>query len=245
MAKLSDRLKARQAELQPLASQASESLLPFEQITDRPNGDTRPLNPDHVKALVESIKAVGLIQPLAVDNQARILAGGHRKAAIALLKESNPDVYAQWFSNGVPVRQYDFDALLDPDRALTIEVSENEKRQDYTPSEVRKLADRLKQAGYEDLAGRPSKGQKSVVLALSTIIGKSDKTVRRYLSEDQPPKGGHLSTFSNGFSVERTARQVEKWLKQDEIPPRVAAQLEKLKKELGRVLKLQPQDDRG
>jgi ParB-like nuclease domain len=249
MAKLSDRLKARQAELQPLASQASESLLPFEQITARPTGDTRPLNPDHVKALVESIKAVGLIQPLAVDNQARLLAGGHRKAAIAILKESSPDTYEQWFSNGVPVRQYDFDALVDPARALTIEVSENEKRQDYTPEQVRKLADRLRAAGYEDLTGRPAKGQKSVVLELSTVIGKSVKTVRRYLTDDPlkkggqmstfpndpPRKGGQMSTFPNDFSVEQANRQVEKWLKQDEIPPKIATQLEKLKKELDQV----------
>ena len=228
MAKLSDRLKERQAELTPIMGQSSESTLFLEQITDRPGGDTRPLNPDHVGALVESIKAVGLIQPLAVDNQGRLLAGGHRKAAIEHLLVYDFDVFKQWFSNGVPVRQYDFDALVDPNRALTIEVSENEKRQDYTPSEVRKLADRLKQAGYEDLAGRPAKGQKSVVLALSTIIGKSDKTVRRYLLDNQPSKGGQMSTFSSDVAK----RQVGKWLKQEAIPPQVA----KLLKDLSKVL---------
>jgi hypothetical protein len=44
-----------------------------------------------------------------------------------------------------------------------------------------------------------------------------------------------MSTFPNDFSVEQTRRHVEKWLKQDEIPPKIAVQLEKLKKELDQI----------
>jgi hypothetical protein len=40
------------------------SLLDIEQITDRPSGDTRSLNQRHIEALVESIAALGLIQPI-------------------------------------------------------------------------------------------------------------------------------------------------------------------------------------
>jgi ParB family transcriptional regulator, chromosome partitioning protein len=91
---------------------------------------------------------LGLIQPIAVDAQGQLLAGGHRRAAIVHLKAIDPVAFTKHFSAGVPVRRYDFNALEDPNLALAIEASENEKRRDYTAAEVRDLADRLKDAGY-------------------------------------------------------------------------------------------------
>ncbi|NJM47939.1 MAG: ParB N-terminal domain-containing protein [Alkalinema sp. RU_4_3] len=215
--------------VKPSIDTPQSSRLTLAQITDRPGGDTRPLNPSHIEALAESIAAVGLIQPIAVDSQGRLLAGGHRRAAIVHLQATNPTAFSQWFGGGVPVHRFDFDAAADEVRALAIEASENEKRRDYTPGEVRLLADRLRQSGYSDLKGRPKPGQKSVVLALSTIIGKSDKTVRRYLIGDESPKGGQVSSFSE--SATATARSLTKLMACDDCPDDVrkaAAKLAKL-----------------
>ncbi len=215
----------------PIIDNPQSSRLPLDQITDRPGGDTRQLNQSHVEALAESIAAVGLIQPIAVDNQGRLLAGGHRRAAIAQLQTTNPPAFAQWFSAGVPVHRFDFDATQDEARALAIEASENEKRRDYTPEEVRGLADRLRDAGYQDLKGRPKQGQKSVVLALSTIIGKSDDTVRRYLNPDKPQKGTQVRTFST--ESPSTARSLQRLIACDGCPDDLRSDAQKLLKKLG------------
>lgn len=105
----------------------SPTAVPLEEITDRPGGDTRSLNQSHIEALAESIAAVGLIQPIAVDNKGNLLAGGHRRAAIYYLRDSNPEAFNNHFRLGIPVRRYDFDATQDAEMALAIEATENEK----------------------------------------------------------------------------------------------------------------------
>lgn len=70
-----------------LASVATkETSLPIPQIHDRPSGDSRPLSLTHVVDLAESISVLGLIEPLSVDKSNRLLAGGHRLAALRLLE---------------------------------------------------------------------------------------------------------------------------------------------------------------
>jgi hypothetical protein len=228
------------------------AILPLEQITERPGGDTRLLTQSHVESLAESIAAVGLIQPIAVDCQGRLLAGGHRLAAIEYLRATDQDSFSQWFSKGVPIRQYGFDAEKEPELALAIETTENEKRRDYTPVEVRELADRLKSAGYNYTSGRPAKGQKSLIPSLSVIVGKSDKTIRRYLGDPQQ-KSGHvtgLSTTSKSTTVasstseqksghvtglstiDSTAKALHRLIASQDIPDEVQKLAEKLLKKL-------------
>jgi ParB family transcriptional regulator, chromosome partitioning protein len=177
---------------QPVVSNVPISIL-LEEITDRPGGDTRPLNQPHVEALAESIAAVGLIQPIAVDIKGNLLAGGHRRAAISHLSVFDPEAFNNHFGSGIPIRRYDFDASQDTEMALAIEATENEKRRDYTLEEVKDLAERLKLAGYNYTSGRPKKGQKSLIPSLSVIVGKSDKTIRRYLESVPQEKSGHVT----------------------------------------------------
>ena len=47
--------------------------------------DTRPARAEHVLALAESVAAVGLLQPLAVDRAGRLVAGLHRLECCRLL----------------------------------------------------------------------------------------------------------------------------------------------------------------
>jgi ParB family chromosome partitioning protein len=173
----------REAEARAELKQSLPSTLPLAKILNR-TSDTRQLHAEHISDLAESITVLGLLEPLVVDKRGRMLAGGHRKAAILAVKEQNPQAYAQHFPQDlIPVRVLDFDAEENSDLALQIEVTENEKRRDYTPNEVRSLAERLVEAGYVDVKGRPTKGAKALRPALEVIIGKSIRTVRRYLNE--------------------------------------------------------------
>jgi ParB family transcriptional regulator, chromosome partitioning protein len=213
---------------QPVVNNTSTNI-PLEGITDRPGGDTRSLNQPHVEALAESIAAVGLIQPIAVDIKGNLLAGGHRRAAIYHLSVFNPEAFNTHFSSGIPIRRYDFDASQDTEMALAIEATENEKRRDYTPEEVKDLAERLKLAGYNYTSGRPKKGQKSLIPSLSVIVGKSDKTIRRYL-EDVPQapqqKSGHVTGL---LEVSKsTAKSLHRLIATPEIPADVKELAEKL-----------------
>jgi len=186
---------ARSKQGQPSQLKAQDSSLPLEQIQPRQE-DTRPLNAAHVAALMDSIAVLGLIEPLVTDKKGRLLAGGHRLAAINLLKESQSEKYQiQFPEDRVPVRTLSFNAEDEPDLALQIEIAENEQRRDYTSIEVKAIAERLRTAGYVEVKGRPKKGQKALMPALAVVVGKHLRTVQRYLSdEDEDPGTGKSTT---------------------------------------------------
>jgi ParB family transcriptional regulator, chromosome partitioning protein len=186
---------------------SAKRVMRLAEILDRPHADTRELNVEHVQELADSIAAVGLIQPLAVDKSGHLLAGGHRRAALHLLKQQDPECFAKHFAGDqIPVRVFEFRAKDEPGRAIEIEAAENEKRRDYTREEVLALAERLKAAGYRDKPGKPKAGEKSLRPAIGLIIGKSARTVRRYLNEEPEPK-------EQPDEQTRTDGLVSKWLK--------------------------------
>jgi ParB family transcriptional regulator, chromosome partitioning protein len=157
--------------------------------------DTRPVKESHVKELVNSITALGLIEPLVVDQKGRLLAGAHRLAAISLLKETSSEVYEQQFpGNQIPVRMMPFDAEVDQQMALQVELAENEKRVNYSRDQIQQLAKRLRALDYRDTKGRPKQGEKALGPALAVAIGVSTRYVRRVLSEQ--------SQISKGATVE-------------------------------------------
>ena len=202
--------------------------LVLKQIKERET-DTRPLHLSHVEALAESISVLGLLEPLVVDVRNRLLAGGHRLAAIRFLKEKNSQAYRQHFAaDAVQVRVMPFDADADPDLALQVEVAENEHRRDYTPTEVRILADRLQKQGYKRLKGRPGKGEKSLMRALAFVVNKSKRTIERYLKEEND-QNIEKSATDVALSQERTVlrksyKDLQSWEKalreQPETPKR-------------------------
>lgn len=177
--------------------------------------DTRELRKEHVEALKDSIAALGLIEPLVVDADRVLLAGGHRLEAIALLKDEDPDKFQKHFSQElIPVRIMPFKASENQDLALKIEIAENEQRYDYTPKEVRELFNRLMEGDeYKYLRGRPNKGEKPIMPAIATVIGKSIRTVERYLSEENPPKAKRKSTTSVVL-LEKANKSLKAWHQQ-------------------------------
>lgn len=186
--------------------------------------DTRPLNDKHVESLAESIAILGLIEPLVVDQDKVLLAGGHRLAAIKFLQKNDAVIFSQQFpKNHIPVRIMPFSAANDAERALQIEVAENEHRRDYTPAEVRNIADHLRNAGYREGTGRPKQGEKLLMPALSVVIGKNRRTIQRYL---------HGSTEARRTDVQKHLTKARRALKnwQTEAPrnPQNALLIEKL-----------------
>jgi ParB family transcriptional regulator, chromosome partitioning protein len=169
---------------------SQKTKLPLNQIQAR-GTDTRPLDPQHVADLVESIAALGLIEPLVVDTKGVLLAGGHRLAALHSLQESNLEIYAQQFPEGqIQVHMLAFDAEQEPERALQVELAENEKRVNYTRDQIERLAERLRSLNYREVRGRPKEGEKALGPALAVAIGVSARYVRRVLSEQKQVKQG-------------------------------------------------------
>lgn len=206
------------------------STLPLDRIKDR-EINTRTLNQQHVQSLKESISALGLIEPLAVDQEKVLLAGGHRIAAITLLQETEPHTFKQHFpGSAIPVRVMPFIAAKEPDKALRIEVAENEYRRDYTPAEVRKIAERLIQAGYKDVKGRPKKGEKVLMPALSTVVGKNRRTIQRYLHGDTTKNRTDVHLF-----LKKAKKALEKW---DEKAQKKSSQSKQLSEQLPDIIKM-------
>jgi ParB family transcriptional regulator, chromosome partitioning protein len=230
----------RQSEVRSL--QAKVSLLPLPKIIDRVT-DTRELKAQHVEDLMVSISVLGLLEPLVVDSRNRLLAGGHRKMAIHRLKEQMFTEYSQLFPDDlVPVRVLDFDADRDPDLALQVEVAENEQRRDYTRAEVRKLAERLRVAGYSDNKGRPAAGSKPLRPALTVIIGKNIRTVQRYLNEPEQKSQTNVRLSADATALTSLKSNLVKWQKayggsDDEIMQSIDRDVSKLLKRLEAAMK--------
>ena len=215
MSDLLKALKEKQSKLGQAAKgvEATSATMPLDEIADRIGGDTRPLNPNHVEELAKSIALLGLIEPLAVDSQNRLLAGGHRKAAISHLRETDPNAFEKHFPEGIPVHRLSFDAELQPDFAIQIEIAENEQRRDYTTAEVRAIADRFREAGY-GVKGRPAKGQASLIPALMAVVGKSRATVKRYLSEESEKSSSSepLSELDYNRVLQQVHKNLSRWI---------------------------------
>ena len=200
-----DHLQKKKSALPP--SMIKEVAL--KEIRARPQGDTRVTNSMHTVELALSIEAVGLIEPLVVDRDHYLLAGGHRLAALRLLSSvdraqvleelrecrlmsaTQRDHFEQLVTqlpqathlsmSRIPVRVFEFSAQEDANKALEVETAENTLRRDYTPKEMLELYERLLALGYEDVRGRPKPDQKPIKPALALIIGQSLRTVQRKL----------------------------------------------------------------
>jgi len=194
---------------------AQKTKLPLGQIQARET-DTRPLDPQHVSALAESIAALGLIEPLVVDVKGVLLAGGHRLAALQALEETNPEIYSQQFPEGqIQVHMLAFDAEQEPERALQIELAENEKRVNYTRDQIERLAERLKALNYRNIRGRPKEGEKALGPALAVAIGVSTRYVRKILSEQkQEPKDEKNRNSVPIFQKLKLLRKIESSLEE-------------------------------
>jgi hypothetical protein len=70
-------------------------------------------------------------------------------------------------------------------QVLAIEAAENNVRRPYTHEEIVQLALRLKKAGYRIKAGKPKRGERSMLSALEAAVGRSKRQIQNILSEDK------------------------------------------------------------
>lgn len=202
------------AETKAQQDRGRRSLLALKQIRQRET-DTRPLRPNHVQELAESIAALGLIEPLVIDNQNVLLAGGHRLAAITHLKTHQPQHFAEHFADDlVPVRIMPFDAGADPEKALQVELAENEKRVNYSRDQIEKLASRLRSLNYKETRGRPKKGEKALGPALAVAIGVSTRYVRKVLGEEKAESTSKNRNSDPIFRRRQLLRKMERTLQE-------------------------------
>jgi ParB family transcriptional regulator, chromosome partitioning protein len=199
----------------PIESKGSPSVMPLDSIKDRANGDTRILKPKAVESLTKSIAKEGLINPLTIDSQGCLIAGGHRRAALYLLRSQNPGRFKELFGAGINVRVFGFDSSKDRDQALSVEVAENEVRSNYSKADIIALSDRLKVEGFEDIANRPKPGQKPLRQELVKRLGISSRRLRQVLND---PLEDAASKQSEGGSVPplsplwvKRRKELQKW----------------------------------
>jgi ParB family transcriptional regulator, chromosome partitioning protein len=211
------------------------TLLSLDAIRSREQ-DTRPAKADQVLALAESICAVGLLQPPAIDKAHRIIAGLNRITACRLLL-MHPEQRRTFLSGfqgfddemagridalpaivelpeplpggKIPVRvMLDLDAHQDPEGALAAEAAENIARRQYVPAEVRSLAKRLYAAGFREVKGRPKKGEKALRPALANILGLDERHVRRLLNKEDKPQPAPKDLLPQIRKIRRMAAEL-------------------------------------
>ncbi|MBE9176847.1 ParB/RepB/Spo0J family partition protein [Synechocystis salina LEGE 06155] len=214
--------------------QSANQLIPLAQIGDRARGDTRPINPSHLDQLMESIAVIGLITPLTVDCKYRLLAGGHRKAALIRLASENSEKFAELFSDGIPVRVMAIDSEVDPVDALQIEVEENTQRRNYTAAEIREAARKLEEAGYQKIRGRPTQGQKSLNRELMTVFRLSRERISRILNEPVQKNVNRVTLFEKATVFLNHAEKFQRQLGKSALD---SPEVSKIQRDLEKVMK--------
>jgi len=151
--------------------------IPFEELQGRKEQDIRDVLEEEVVSLAISIANLGLLQFPVVDQDLSLLAGAHRMAAIALLRdaETMPEdelrarfarggepsavpeslieklrsAFRVRFAGGVPVNVFDTAPFGDEAQTvrLMIEVVENEFRKNFRPKDVGVVIERFRATG--------------------------------------------------------------------------------------------------
>lgn len=154
----------------------------------RASPTARPIKPGHVLVLVESIKEIGLRQPInvrAIENGYEIRGGGHRHAAFQMLgRETIPAIVTD-------------DSDL---RAELAEIDENLIRNEYSPAE-RAIAIARRKSIYEALHPETAHGGARKASRKVCDLNEGDKT------PEKPADRFTKATAERTGQSERTVQQ--------------------------------------
>ena len=148
----------------------------------------RPIDAEHVDALLQSIKKTGLDNPLDIwageseDTKVKIgdetvpatfiIAGLHRREALKRLNLEEPAVYAKLFPNGVPIRK----RVCPVTDAMLLQLRENVTRREMTSEEILPVVKNLVEAGIKQnvIANRVGKSTAwvSSILTVGEELGE-------------------------------------------------------------------------
>lgn len=222
-------------------------LVPLAKIKSRKSGDLRPINLAFVvEKLALSIQALGLIEPIVVDQDYDLIAGGHRRFTLELLAQ-DPQKRPAWVIEQVvagvaacspnKAEHYaNLAGLLDhvtklvpvrvvlvnseDERAVAMEIAENEMRRDFTREEVETMRQTLEERGYAfgGVGGRPKKGEtsKSGLPLLAGAFHKSERHIRRILAgpkEERTPisREAKLAHDLKSYLMGECSEEIREW----------------------------------
>jgi ParB/RepB/Spo0J family partition protein len=176
----------------PMVESAASKPIDVSLITVDKNSRHRDITPETdpgLSELAESIKQVGVIEPLILNHKgadAYIVVAGHRRLAAAKIAGTDT----------VPARVYQY---LTPRQVLEIQISENIHRADLTPVEeadvYARMRDELGMAA-EDIALRVGRSQAHVRRYLNLLSLPDDVLGKIDSGEIAVSKGVYLSTLA-------------------------------------------------
>jgi hypothetical protein len=136
----------------------------------------------HTASLRDNITAMGMLHPLVVDSQMRVIAGVHRFWALDEMKETENGEFLRQFPDGlVPVTMLPFNADEKTDKAFEVMASENMIRKDPTPEDIMKAREFLESQNYATGPGRPKKGMKAASAVMATLLGCTPRAIKKGL----------------------------------------------------------------
>lgn len=192
-------------------------------IKPRPGGNTRNLDPNHILDLAESISALGLLQPIAIDKNSRLVAGEHRLEACKLLVLDSSEARASHWSQilsltdkrikkseeeaiGLRLKKLSSEAYLDKykDSQIPVLVLPLDAESDQESALIAETAENEKRKNYT----------KEEIQALAERLKKVG-----YIDRNGRPKKGEKSvkkalTVISGKSI----AQIERDLRKSETP---------------------------
>jgi ParB family chromosome partitioning protein len=223
---------------------------PPKDIRPRPSGGTRSLNPIHVLDLADSIAALGLLQPIAIDKNNYLVAGEHRLEACRLLDLDKPkdrrDHWEQILSQtDKTIKKSDLGTV---DKKLN-QIDSKSYHNRYTDKQIPVLmlpldATKDKEASLVAETAENEKRQnytKQEIVSLANRLRDAG-----YIERSGRPKKGQKSIKSALAVISgKSFRQIERDLSKSKTPTRVGVfdeckSLSKLSKEFNRFAKALP-----
>jgi ParB family chromosome partitioning protein len=222
-------------------------------IRPRPSGGTRSLDPLHVLDLADSISALGLLQPIAIDKNNHLVAGEHRLEACRLLDlEDHKDRKHHWdqilSQTDKTIKKSDLDAVYKRLNKIDSKSYHNRYADQQIP--VLMLPLDAKKDTELSLAAETAENEKRQNYTKQEIVSLADRLRDAgYIERSGRPKKGEKSIKSALAVISgKSFRQIERDLSKSKTPTHDGVfdelkSLSKLSKEFSRFAEALPSHD--